>query len=186
MALLWLNEFRFPKYIEKLQASGYGLVFSLIALTASKVFMTSKLYRLGNSQDKINTWFQPWIGEILLTSVALYVAWKLLRSSSPKATNKTILFTLLSTLIIGLLSTQAHGLIVGVIILLLGFSASNRILISLGIISLLFFISSYYYLLTNTLLEKSITLFFIGIALLISYYGLQKLYPANHVGTLSK
>jgi uncharacterized membrane protein len=63
------------------------------------------------------------------------------------------------------------------VIMLLGFSASNRILLGLGIIALLFFVSSYYYLLDSTLLVKATTLLSVGVILLGTRWGLSKLLP---------
>ena len=81
---------------------------------------------------------------------------------------------------------QAQGLMTGVMIVLLGFAASNRVLLGLGIIALLFFISSYYYLLQNTLLDKSITLLILGVILIIGRSIMTKLLPEekNIEGTL--
>lgn len=50
--------------------------------------------------------------------------------------------------------------------MLLGFASSNRVLLGLGVTSLLFYISSYYYTLEATLLVKSRTLLIVGLLLL--------------------
>jgi len=177
-ALVWLNEFRYPKQIEKLQAIGYGLVGALIVIKATRLFMHTPYWYTHNNGLQQNTWFQPWMDEVALSAISLFVVWKLLQKIQPS--KLAILLALGGTLALSLLSTQAQGLIVGFMILLLGFAASNRILITLGVIALLFFISSYYYLLDNTLLDKSITLLVLGIALISGRWIMLRLLPNSH------
>ena len=181
-ALIWLNEFSFPKHIEKLQAIGYGLVLALISLKGTNLFMHSNLFGMSYYKQEPKIWFQPWMGEILFSAVTLFVVWKLLQKCHPKPTSLTVIIALVGTLALSLLSTQAQGLIVGIMVILLGFSASNRVLLGLGIIALLFFISSYYYLLENTLLDKSITLFIVGVMLIIARWIIQRLFSNKNHG----
>ncbi len=54
----------------------------------------------------------------------------------------------------------------GMVVMLLGFAGGNRVLLGLGIVSLLFYISSYYYLLDATLLAKAQILLIVGLVLL--------------------
>jgi uncharacterized membrane protein len=184
-ALVWLNEFCFPKHIEKLQAIGYGLVLALITIKGTNVFMYSNSWQIQVSDSQQSAWFQPWMGELLLSVVTLFVVWKLLQKNHPKPSQLAILFALGGALVLSILSMQTQGLMVGMMIMLLGFSASNRVLQGLGIIALLFFISSYYYLLESTLLDKSIALLIIGTALIVGRSLILKFLPdANTEGSL--
>ena len=76
-----------------------------------------------------------------------------------------------------LVSLEARGITVGLMILLLGFANSNRVLMGLGIIGLLFYISTYYYLLDTTLLNKSLSLLVIGAVLLAWRWSLLRFIP---------
>lgn len=167
-AVIWLNEFRFPKHIEKRQAIAYGLVLALIALKGTNLFMDANLWNVREITSVEMPWFQPWMSEMLLSAVMVFVVWNLLQKTYPKPSSTTQVLALIGALLLSLLSIQAQGITVGVMIVLLGFSASNRILIGLGVISLLFYISSYYYLLEISLLNKSITLFSLGIGLIVA------------------
>ena len=76
---------------------------------------------------------------------------------------------------------QASGVSIGFALLILGFSNSNKILQALGLTSLIFYISSYYYLLTLTLLEKAGTLLIIGLFILAIRYILLKWFNPSSV-----
>lgn len=173
----WLNELCFAKHIEKLQAAGYGLVSALIVIKGSNIFMNTHFWRTQIDKTDLNTWFQPWLVEVLLSGVTLYVIWSLFQKTYPKPSHKALIIALIGGVILTLLSTQAQGLMVGIMILLLGFSASNRVLVVLGIIAMLLAISSYYYLLNNTLMEKSLTLLILGVVLIIGRFIMIKFLP---------
>lgn len=119
--------------------------------------------------------------QVLLSAITLYVVWKLLQKIHPKPSQIASILALVGVLIITFLSFQAQGLLTGAMIVLLGFSASNRVLLGLGIITLLYFISNYYYSLQNTLLDKSIILFILGIALLAGRFIMLKLLPEQSI-----
>ena len=72
---------------------------------------------------------------------------------------------------------EVQGITVGIVILVLGFSGANRVLLGLGSVSLLFYISSYYYLLDTTLLDKSLSLFIVGLVLLIIRWLMSHILP---------
>lgn len=181
-AWLWLNEFNYPKYIKKNRAIAYGLVLALITLNVTKIFTPYGILGHQHTEPPILSWFQPWMAELLFSAVTLYVVWRLLKRQQPVLSHQTFAWALIGTFVLSLLSLQAPGLIVGVMIILLGFSASNRILIGLGVMSLLFFISHYYYALNNTLMAKSLTLFILGSTLLGASWFLHKCQPATITG----
>ena len=73
---------------------------------------------------------------------------------------------------------EVLGLTAGMVIMLLGF-AGARVLLGLDIVSLLFYLSSYYYLLDATLLVKSGTLLLVGVVLLLVCWLLVTFIPAD-------
>ena len=181
VGLFWLNEFK-PAFlaisgIRKRQAIAYGMTLALLVINVSKLFSATSLFNNHRFQVHEFSWYQPWMTEILLGLMATFVIWQLLKRVSAHngaLSNRTYLITLVATLIVTLLSSQAHGLIVGVIILVLGFANSNRVLFGLGLITLLFFIAYYYTTLSTTLLYKSLHLLVLGLLLLTSYWVLKK------------
>ncbi len=173
-SLLWLNEFHFPKCMGEIRAIGYGLVLALIQLKGSVLFGGAALW-WRSSHSLSNSWGQPWIGEILAGTVLLFVVWQLLYRNR-KAINKGFMVTVfLGTLLLCAASMKAPGITAGMMIMLLGFAGSNRVLLGLGIASLLFNISSYYYTLDATLLIKSEALFVIGLVLLTARWCVGRL-----------
>lgn len=176
-ALLWLREFHAGHYIKRIQTIAYGLTLALLVLNVSRVFDDFYLYQ---SSRALYSWIPDWLDEGLFGLVTLYVVWQILnnhqRYTGMSPTTLTRGLALGGVVLLSILSQQAHGLIVGVMVLLLGFSASNRVLTGLGIASLIFFISRYYYALHTSLLDKSITLGALGLALLFSYWLIGKVY----------
>ncbi|MBI1422116.1 MAG: DUF4401 domain-containing protein [Gammaproteobacteria bacterium] len=173
-AWLWLHEFHFPKHIRKIHALGYGAVLGLIQLKSFDLF---GIHHLGWSMGRMNTelWVRPWMAEVLAGVVMVYVVWQLLQRMGHRLSAPLASTALLGTVILSAVSVEAPGITVGMMILLLGFAGSNRVLMGLGIISLLFYISAYYYLLDATLLMKAETLLVTGMVLLLVRWLLLKI-----------
>ncbi|MCW8932292.1 MAG: DUF4401 domain-containing protein [Gammaproteobacteria bacterium] len=167
---VWLNEFKYSQHIKKLQAIGYGLVLALIQIKGSALFSHGGIGWYSSRQQSEFS-IQPWMGEVLAGVALVYVVLRLLQRQKHHLSDRLsiiiIVASIIASIVLSLVSMEANGITVGLVIIILGFAASNRILLGLGVASLLFYISSYYYLLDYTLLEKSQTLFFIGLALLI-------------------
>lgn len=165
-AWCWLNEFRFPQHMRKIRAIGYGLVLALIQLKGAALFGYRTMgWRY--SQNQFELWDKPWIGEVLIGAVTLYVVWHLLQRYGRGFSERLSITALLGTLLLCAVSMKVQGITVGMVIMLLGFAGANRVLLGLGIVSLLFYIFSYYYLLDATLLAKSQNLLIVGLVLLI-------------------
>jgi hypothetical protein len=164
-AWLWLNEFRFPRHVKKMRAIGYGVVLALIELKGTALFGHAGMgWRSGRVSSEL--WIQPWMGEVLAGAVTLYVVWRLLRGHGRFITEPLAIAALLGTLLLCVVSLEAPGITAGMVIMLLGFAGGNRVLLGLGIVALLFYISSYYYLLDVSLLAKAQTLLVVGLVLL--------------------
>ena len=162
---LWLNEFRYPRHMREVRAIGYGLVLALIPLKGTALFGDGTLRWL-SAHNQPEIWIEPWMGEVLACAVTLYVVWQLLQRRGQAISERLALTALLGTLLFCVVSLEARGLTVGMVIMLLGFAGGNRVLLGLGIASLLFYISSYYYLLDATLFAKAQTLLIVGLVLL--------------------
>jgi len=161
---VWLNEFRFLKHLGRLRAIGYGLVLAVIPLKGTALFGYAGMG--WSSYSKSELWAYPWLEESILAMVMIYILWHLIQRINHQVSIPVKSALLLTIPIVCLLSAEAPGFSVGLMIMLLGFAGSNRVLLGLGIASLLFFISSYYYLLDVTLLVKSQTLLMTGLILL--------------------
>lgn len=175
---LWLAEFRYVKYMPQIRSVGYGLVLALLTIKGLLLVpFFSDIWWSDSPQPDI--WVQPWAGQLLSGLVLVYLAWQLLhrRHCAPdnNPTPRTLVAGLGAAVIIAAASFEAAGVIVGIVILLLGFVGSNRVLFGLGGASLLFYISAYYYLLDNTLLVKSMSLLSLAIVLFGCRFCLNRL-----------
>jgi len=179
--LCWLNEFRYPQHMKKMRAIGYGLVLSLTLLQGTELFGYGAVGWLFGSYDSAGPSY-PWIGEIIIGLVTLYLVWQTLHRYNQVMFGRLSILAFLGVLLIIAVSLEVQGITVGIVIMMLGFSGSNRLLLGLGIVSLLFYISSYYYLLDATLLDKSLTLLIVGLSLLVVRLIMLRMLPVKSGG----
>lgn len=174
----WLNEFRYPQQMTKVRAIGYGLVLALIALKGTTLFG----YRVFGERFSQNhgPMALPWLGEIIIGAVTIYVVWSVLQRYGQPMKSRLSITALLVTLLVCALSINVQGITVGMVIVCLGFLGANRVLLGLGIVSLLFYISAYYYLLDTALLDKSQSLLMVGLILLFVRWLMQNIIPAHN------
>ena len=85
-----------------------------------------------------------------------------------------MLLALLVTVAVTAVSLEASGIATGLLVILLGYSNGNRVLVGLGIAALLFYSSAYYYTLQTTLLIKSGVLAATGAMLLLARWVVLK------------
>jgi len=164
VAWLWMNEFHFSER-KKMEAIAYGQTVALFLL---KYTLMGSAYYLFLAFDYKDTLFNFWWVESITMLTLLYVLWMILKESQKKYDIKTILLLLGAVVLLGFLSFKVGGLTLGMILLLIGFAHSHRLLMGLGIFSLLAFLSYYYYFLGETLMAKAEVLAIIGLVLLLS------------------
>jgi hypothetical protein len=174
----WLNEFRYPRRIKTVHAIGYGLTVALVALKATSIFGYGTPGRLFSQEHHFYT--QPWLGELVIGAVTLFVVYRILRSYHVPLNGRLSMTAMLTALLICAVSMTVQGVTVGMVIVSLGFFRANRVLLGLGIVSLLFYTSSYYYLLDTTLLAKSQSLLVVGLTLLAVRWGVCTMFPVKN------
>ena len=167
LVVLWLNEFRVPRWARVVQALGYGLALGVVVIT---LFQS-----LGWADDiwpgripRLTSWVDN--GIALLALVLLLVA--IFQRVDWQVDTQVITLAFFASMGVGLLSLEVIGLVPAVVLLVLGFVVSNRLLMGLGIAASLLAVSSYYYWLDVTLLIKAVTLFSLGIVLLLVRWAL--------------
>jgi uncharacterized membrane protein len=168
---LVLNEWRSVKWQSTFEAISYGVILLLIPLKGSAVIGYEFSYWFDGAIQQ--SWYY-YLDELLLLFSMLYLIIALMLRSQHHFPLGTKVAIILATMGLCLLSMQASGITIGFALLILGFSNSNKILQALGLTSLLFYISSYYYLLTLTLLEKAGILLIMGLFILAIRYILLK------------
>jgi len=163
VAFAWLQEARFGKGVAIASPIGYGLTLALIQVEGMASWRHSLAMLIG---EKPFLGASPWIGEALVGIAFLVSVWLLLRRAAWEPGEPRTLLGLAAAAVVSAASFKAPGIAAGLMIVLLGFAGGNRVLAGLGIASLLFYMSSYYYLLDTTLLVKSGVLLATGVVLL--------------------
>ena len=176
VAIVWLNEFKWIDYQQKLKPIGYGLTLAVLYQASTGIFYIMFWNATSRYKESL---VQPWVGELLAGMVILYVVWQLLIRQNIKIPGRIANAALIGTLVLIIASLKVFGLTVGVMIVLLGYANGNRILTGLGIASLLYYISAYYYTLQSTLLMKSQMLAILGILLLLASWLIRQMLFAN-------
>jgi uncharacterized membrane protein len=181
-ALCWLYEFSHPLQMRVKQAIGYGLVLALILFKGTTLYGHHRMiYWLDGLfvPNRLELWDKPWLDEIITGMIVLYVVWHMLQRYGQPVSERISITALLGTVLLCVVSVKVQGITVGMVILLLGFAGANRVLLGLGIMSLLFYISFYYYLLDATLLAKAQTLLIVGLVLLLVRWLMLTIIPVN-------
>src|SRR5690606_9062763 len=160
-------------------AALHGLAISLI--TALSVYggglAWSTLFR--DASGPLG--WPEWVGSALSGAVLLWLVAVLLRAHGVRLGSLQARAALAVAAVLALATLKAPGLAPAIVILLTGFANGNRLLVGAGIVALVLYLSSYYYLLEVTLLTKSVVLFFTGIALLGARMLLNRAWPDREV-----
>lgn len=178
LALVWLEPRLWAAGGRLWRPVGYGLALALLLV---------ETFRLFDAQSWFGTtagapgWMQlhgPLIGRAATAAILCWAAVVLARRLHPPPAGRIVLAAGAAAALFGLLALPAPGLASAVLILPLGFAAGNRLLLALGILSLLGFVSHFYYSLHATLLAKSGLLALTGLVLLAAYGALRHFAPA--------
>ncbi len=178
LAYVWLEPKRWATDGRLWRPIGYGLVLALLLAETFRIVGAGDLIGGGSSYyGAPQTWIAihgPMIGRGLIALVLGWVAFAICRGEGLAPNSRTTIVAVAAALAFGLLALGAPGLASAVLVLLLGFAAGNRILMAVGILSLLGFVSHYYYSLYATLLEKSGLLAVTGLVLLGACFALRR------------
>jgi hypothetical protein len=182
LALVWLEPKKWTVGGSIWRPVGYGLVLSLLLVETFRLFGAERLFFGGAELPA--TWFAlygPLLGRAVTAFLLAWTAIVLALREGLAPGGRGFLAVAGAAILFGLLSLDAPGLASATLILLLGFAAANRILLALGVLGLLGFVSHYYYSLHATLLEKSGLMAVTGLLLLAAYALLRFLWPSSGV-----
>jgi len=145
----------------------YGLIFVLLYFSSwSSGFLLGNFFYSGSGFSESLTKLSYYSGELLLYISLSYCILQLLQRQGISYTSKKAIILLVVSLLF-MSSLNINGVILSCVLLLCGFANSNRVIQGLGAISLLFFMSQYYYFLETSLIAKSKHLLMVGISLLV-------------------
>jgi len=171
LAMIWMDQRRWLGSGNLWRPIGYGLVLALIQIESSSLFGLSMM--LWSTARGIG-W---WVGTAMVTVVLVWAVMRMLDQQGIAVSSKAGVVAMAAAVLVGAVSLVAPGLATAMLILLLGFTTGNRILMGLGLFALLGFLSHYYYQLQTTLLVKSMVLAASGGVLLIARQVLRSVFP---------
>lgn len=158
---------RLPKYwltsaMEISHAITYASAIWLIVLS---VYIVNAEY---NRDFVSNVFVYNYIlAQGLLILASLYATYLIVKRYHIAPLAKPSLIIMSIVVILGLLSVYVSGLLATSLVIANAFANSQRVLLGLGILSLVSYIFWYYYQLDTTLLVKSGSMFIIGLAVLL-------------------
>lgn len=162
--------------LEIMSAMGYASAYVLLSIS---VYFIAAEY--GNSLNNYGEAFSYnyYLAQGLLTLASLYAAYLILKRYQVKLRSIAGLLISAAILLLGIMSIYVSGLLATSLIIIIATANSQRVLLGLSVIALLGYIFWYYYQLDTSLLVKSVSLFVIGIALLLLRWLLIKSYFAQ-------
>lgn len=178
LALVWLDQRRWAASGRLWRPIGYGLALALLQIEAFDRYGWRDIFSVTGASGWLAT-HGLWIASALTAAIFVWTVLCLLRSQQIVPASRAGMAAIGAALLVGVLSFPAPGLATALLILLLGFACGNRILMGLGLLALLGFVSHYYYELEATLLVKSAVLASSGAALLAARLAMNQLFPIN-------
>ena len=181
--------------LEIMSAIGYASAYVLLSVS---VYFIAAEY--GNSFANFNSLdsygeafsYNYYLAQGLLTLASLYAAYLILKRYQVKLRSTAGLLISAAIVLLGIMSIYVSGLLATSLIIIIATANSQRVLLGLSVIALVGYIFWYYYQLDTSLLVKSVSLFVIGIALLLlrwllikSYFAKIKLSANDHQERLS-
>jgi len=177
LAFVWLEPERWAAGGRVWRPAGYGLVLALLLVETFRLFGAEMLFAPGTGDAGWMALYGPLLGRGLTAALLVWAAADIAVREGHEPWSRTSLAAAGSALVLGLPSLAAPGLASALLVLLLGFAAGNRLLLALGILALLGFITHFYYSLQASLLDKSILLAVTGLALLAAHFLLGRTFP---------
>ena len=168
--------------LEITNAIGYASAYVLLSVS---VYFIAAEY--GNSFANFNSLdsygeafsYNYYLAQGLLTLASLYAAYLILKRYHIKLLSAAGLLISAAIVLLGIMSIYVSGLLATSLIIIIATANSQRVLLGLGVIASVGYIFWYYYQLDTSLLVKSVSLFVIGIALLLLRWLLIKSYFAQ-------
>ena len=168
--------------LEITNAIGYASAYVLLSIS---VYFIAAEY--GNSFANFNSLdsygeafsYNYYLAQGLLTLASLYAAYLILKRYHIKLLSAAGLLISAAIVLLGIMSIYVSGLLATSLIIIIATANSQRVLLGLSVIALVGYIFWYYYQLDTSLLVKSVSLFVIGIALLLLRWLLIKSYFAQ-------
>jgi len=166
---LWMNDHRWKRQKTHWEAIGFGLVMSLLMGSNYALWLLDEFADFNGTRDGLQQHYL--LGTAILTLCLCYLINAIRGQYQIVLPSKLGLGLVLVAVVLSVLSYFIQGASAGFLLIIVGFLKQRRLMLAIGILSLLGFVSWYYYSLSWTLLYKSILLMVLavvfGVALLI-------------------
>ena len=140
---------------------------SAIILLAISVYLISAEYGRNFIHNSQAFSYNYILAQGLLILASLYATYLILKRYRITPLTKPSLIIISIMIILGLLSVYVSGLLATSLVIIIAFANSQRVLLGLGIVSLVGYIFWYYYQLDTSLLIKSGSMLIIGLVILL-------------------
>lgn len=152
LTAIWLHEPLWAERGEVWTPVGYGLALSLVNVDAIPL--------LGHGMNWLGTraiapLLPLWIGPLLTGVLWAYAAFHLLDRNRVPLSSRSGAATLIAIVVMAVIARDAPGISAALLVMTLGYAVGGRVLLGIGVIALLAWLSHYYYALQMTLLAKS-------------------------------
>lgn len=123
--------------------------------------------------------YNYYLAQGLLTLASLYAAYLILKRYDVKLLSAAGLFIGGALVLLGIISIYVSGLLATSLIIVIAIANSQRVLLGLGVTTLISYIFWYYYQLDTSLLIKSLSMLIVGLTMLMGRWLLIKRYFAH-------
>jgi len=174
LAMLWMNDLNWGKYRSLWEPVGYGLAISLLHFNGQLIFGFDLNWLFGKAPlEGLENVIQ--LLRFSLLSIALiWVVYKVLQQNKMLNRSKRILLVWAGSILLLVAGYFIQGLSAALLLLLVGFAVQRKVLIAIGVVACLTFLSWYYYQLELTLLTKSVILMSFGASLLLMLFVINR------------
>ena len=168
-AVVWLKEFDWAKYNSMVQALGYSLVFVCFIhlVTENHVIGMSRFWQETFGVTALGGAWGNNLSSLLLGVVLIAVVAVLLVRAQVNMLSGRGVAALFLALFIAVMGVWTPGITIALVFVILGYAHGNKVLTGVGLVTLVIFVSQFYYQLDLTLLYKSLVLVVSGLALLL-------------------
>ncbi|TDR19429.1 GDYXXLXY domain-containing protein [Marinicella litoralis] len=177
---LWLDKTGWQADKDLYEPIGYALGLSLLQLNVQSQYWLFDMFRYRQYEGSWLMQNAEWISALLNSAVLLYFIFRMAQEHKVALSSKAGRFIVLAAVVMMFSALPVIGLSSAILVILVGFARQNKVLLVMGVISLLGFVSWYYYSLNITLLQKSLILMLIGTVLLLGHVLLKVMFASDN------
>ncbi|MDC5821380.1 DUF4401 domain-containing protein [Vibrio europaeus] len=176
--LLFINEFSLIGKYKWIRGVIDGVVIALLLLTLAQLFRADYEYLLTPLDSQLSVIVEL-VSYLIYGAGLVFAATELLKVYDIGWCSREGKFAILFMSLLALVTHQAPGIGVGVVVMLLGFAHSHRLLMGAGIAYLSLYAVMYYFTLVDTLLFKSMVLLALSGLMLLGRFCLNHVLSTN-------